>query len=583
LIGTVLVADDSPTIQKKASGILTGEGLEVVTVSNGVAAIKKLSTIKPQIVLADCSMPGKDGYEVCEFVKNSSDLSHVPVLLIVSDLEPYDDERGMRVRADGRVTKPFIPDDLISTVTGFLSRAASAPEAAAPDPPPPPELPPPPMPEFSIDPMQAMDDPSLAAHSEADHLSGIPQDIAFSDPLLEAPAMQPEGLHVAEGAPLTETPMEEVGSYPPELEVTPEPLLEPTQVSGETSEIALDAGQEMPPIFTYDVNSTHLAAESAPPSSRHRAERTMMFRSPLHIAEPSLHDELAPPEPAIVLPPVEPVAEEPEPSLSASTLESYSLDEAASGHVQFAAAEETLAEGAKSELLPVEESAPSLSEGEPFAEVPSELAMPPVDSHPAPEGPVEETPAAASAIEPAELAEEAVEPPPPEATEGGSAALEEPRETAETSVTEEAAAPPLEESAVGAAIPEEPAMAEEASGETPLEEPAPVWEAAAPPGVAEEPQIDAEPAPEISEPPVAAEEALAAPEAAAEESATPGAEVEEPSPAPPPAIDPEVLRTIVQTLVARMSPPALSPAAVEELTENLFKEIAADLAGSEDS
>ena len=50
---TILVADDSPTVQKKASGILTGEGLDVVTVSNGVAAVKKLPSVNPLVVLAD--------------------------------------------------------------------------------------------------------------------------------------------------------------------------------------------------------------------------------------------------------------------------------------------------------------------------------------------------------------------------------------------------------------------------------------------------------------------------------------------------------------------------------------------------
>ena len=55
---TILVADDSAAMQKKASGILAGEGLQVVTVSNGVAAIKKLFSLKPLLVLADVSMPG---------------------------------------------------------------------------------------------------------------------------------------------------------------------------------------------------------------------------------------------------------------------------------------------------------------------------------------------------------------------------------------------------------------------------------------------------------------------------------------------------------------------------------------------
>ena len=73
----VLIADDSPTIQKRALGILKGEGFEVETVSNGVAAIKRLAFIRPAVVLADVSMPGRDGYEVCEFVKNSAEHAQV--------------------------------------------------------------------------------------------------------------------------------------------------------------------------------------------------------------------------------------------------------------------------------------------------------------------------------------------------------------------------------------------------------------------------------------------------------------------------------------------------------------------------
>ena len=120
---TILVADDSPTIQRRASGILTNEGLEVVTVPNGVAAIRKLPTVKPQLILADVSMPGKDGYEVCEFVKNSPELSHVPVVLIFSELEPYQKDRGALVRADGQVKKPFDDNDLIATVTRLLAQS----------------------------------------------------------------------------------------------------------------------------------------------------------------------------------------------------------------------------------------------------------------------------------------------------------------------------------------------------------------------------------------------------------------------------------------------------------------------------
>ena len=124
----ILIADDSPIIQRKAQRILEDEGFEVQTVSNGVAAIKKLPALQPVLVLADVSMPGKDGYEVCEFVKTSAGLANVPVLLVGSDLEPYDEQRGARVRADGIIKKPFTPHDLIATVrrlTGTAEAPAS--------------------------------------------------------------------------------------------------------------------------------------------------------------------------------------------------------------------------------------------------------------------------------------------------------------------------------------------------------------------------------------------------------------------------------------------------------------------------
>jgi len=117
----ILIADDSPIIQRRAQQILQEEGFEVLTVSNGVAAVKKLPVMQPVLVLADVSMPGKDGYEVCEFVKTSAGLRHVPVLLVGSDLEPYDEQRGARVRADGIIKKPFAPHDLIAMVRRFAT------------------------------------------------------------------------------------------------------------------------------------------------------------------------------------------------------------------------------------------------------------------------------------------------------------------------------------------------------------------------------------------------------------------------------------------------------------------------------
>lgn len=124
---TVLVADDNLTIQRMALEILSPQGLQVVTVANGVAALKKLPLVQPQLVLADVDMPGKDGYEVCGYIKNSPELKHIWVLLAASDSDPYDGERGANAGADGFIRKPFNRDDLIAAVTGLLDR----PEAVA--------------------------------------------------------------------------------------------------------------------------------------------------------------------------------------------------------------------------------------------------------------------------------------------------------------------------------------------------------------------------------------------------------------------------------------------------------------------
>lgn len=120
---TVLVADDNLTMQRVASEILSQAGLDVVTVANGVAAIKKLPALKPLVVLADADMPGKDGYEVCDFVKNQPELSYVRVLLAVSDMDPYDQERGVRAQVDGIIKKPFDREQLVSTVARWLAQA----------------------------------------------------------------------------------------------------------------------------------------------------------------------------------------------------------------------------------------------------------------------------------------------------------------------------------------------------------------------------------------------------------------------------------------------------------------------------
>jgi CheY-like chemotaxis protein/cytoskeletal protein CcmA (bactofilin family) len=128
----ILVADDNSNIQEMVSLALKDRGIDVVAVGNGEAAVRRISDVRPDLVLADLFMPGGNGYEVCQYVKMDSELSHIPVILLVGAFDPLDEQEAQRVGADGVLKKPFIPPDpLISMVNSALQRAGVAPGSMA--------------------------------------------------------------------------------------------------------------------------------------------------------------------------------------------------------------------------------------------------------------------------------------------------------------------------------------------------------------------------------------------------------------------------------------------------------------------
>ncbi len=129
----LLLADDSVTIQKVVDLTFADEGVEVIAVGNGTEAIERLEEIAPDVVLADIFMPGKSGYEVCEYIKGNEKLHRIPVMLLVGSFEPFDEAEARRVGADDILTKPFqsirrLIDRVGGLVTGKLdeSRAETA-------------------------------------------------------------------------------------------------------------------------------------------------------------------------------------------------------------------------------------------------------------------------------------------------------------------------------------------------------------------------------------------------------------------------------------------------------------------------
>lgn len=116
----LLLADDSITIQKVVNLTFADEDIEVISVRNGDSAIDKFREDSPDLVLADVNMPGLNGYEICEKIKEIN--KNIPVILLVGSFEPFDEDRAKWVGADDYLTKPFQSiSQLVNKVTDLLN------------------------------------------------------------------------------------------------------------------------------------------------------------------------------------------------------------------------------------------------------------------------------------------------------------------------------------------------------------------------------------------------------------------------------------------------------------------------------
>ncbi len=128
---SILLADDSQHAQRDGSRILSELGYEVVTVSNGSAALQQLEDRPFDLVIADTSMPGLTGLEVCQRIRERPEWTSLPVLLALAAFELYDAGEGRRAGADDVIQKPFIPSALERTVQTLLAKSGKVAVPAA--------------------------------------------------------------------------------------------------------------------------------------------------------------------------------------------------------------------------------------------------------------------------------------------------------------------------------------------------------------------------------------------------------------------------------------------------------------------
>src|SRR5262245_57408460 len=131
---TIYFIDDSATMREVIKIAFRRENINVVACHDAAQALTAIESTKPDIVITDVIMPEKDGYDVCQYIKNHPDLAKIPVVLMSGVVNRAVAEKAFAVRADELLRKPFQPQDLIARVKHLLKPngpPAPTPAAAA--------------------------------------------------------------------------------------------------------------------------------------------------------------------------------------------------------------------------------------------------------------------------------------------------------------------------------------------------------------------------------------------------------------------------------------------------------------------
>ncbi len=119
---TVLVVDDEKDIIQLIRYNLEREGFKVEAASDGNEALKRAIEAKPDLILLDIMLPGKDGYDVIKALNQSEKTAGIPVIFLTAKSAEFDEVLGLELGADDYVVKPISPRKLISRIRAVLRR-----------------------------------------------------------------------------------------------------------------------------------------------------------------------------------------------------------------------------------------------------------------------------------------------------------------------------------------------------------------------------------------------------------------------------------------------------------------------------
>lgn len=121
---SVLVAEDERNIAESLAFLMEKAGLEVMVAHDGPRAIAIARDQRPDLLLLDLMLPGKDGFEVLQAVHNEPGLSNLRILILTAKGRESDRQKAVELGVDGYVTKPFSTRDVVERVKALLAPEA---------------------------------------------------------------------------------------------------------------------------------------------------------------------------------------------------------------------------------------------------------------------------------------------------------------------------------------------------------------------------------------------------------------------------------------------------------------------------
>lgn len=117
-----MIVDDEANIRQLVRFNLEKEGFTVIETEDGDACLETVGREKPDLIMLDIMLPGKDGLEVCRLLKAQHSTAGIPIIMLTAKAEEIDTVLGLEMGADDYVTKPFSPRELTARIKAVLRR-----------------------------------------------------------------------------------------------------------------------------------------------------------------------------------------------------------------------------------------------------------------------------------------------------------------------------------------------------------------------------------------------------------------------------------------------------------------------------